>query len=582
MLSKFKIKPRKYNLFATLMQVMFLLFAAVIILKLVQLQVFESHNLKEKARQMRQPSRAFSFRGEIIDRNGIRLAADTTLYDIYAHPHYYSDSDTPTNIAAKLAPYLNIPENKLADMLSQKLPTITLVRGVSRDTGLKIKKLRLRYISLAKKNERVYPQGNLASHILGYVNPDADVYAGVERTGSRGLETLPNVKPIEYTGKGDVIYDINTDPVNVTSPLTGERLTLTIDSAIQHIAETELSKMIKKTSAERGTVIVMNPKNGEILAFAVLPSYNPTKYKKTDASIVKNWVLSDVYPPGSTFKILTVASALNTGSITRNERIHDTGKIKIQGWEILNYDYSRKGAPGTIDLKYLFEHSSNVGSVKVALKIPPYEHYKMLRLFGIGSKTKIDLPGESAGIIPEPDTWDNVRQATIGFGYSIAATPIQMAAAVAALANNGIWVTPHVIKYSNEEYEKRIEKRTVLSPETCKTMTDLLSSSIEGSESQAGKIPNYRVAGKTGTSRKPNPHGPGYLSNQVFTSFAGYFPAKNPRVLVMVVIDNPRGVEVWGSTVAGPVFNNVATEVARILNLEPDAPGLHVKKKEKI
>ncbi|OGH96872.1 MAG: hypothetical protein A2104_07280 [Candidatus Melainabacteria bacterium GWF2_32_7] len=581
MLSKFKIKPRKYNLFATLLQVMFFLFASAIILKLIQLQVIDSHQLTEKAKHMRQPARTFSFRGEIVDRNGIRLASDTTLYDIYAHPHYYSES--PIRIASQLAPYLKQPKNDLFKKLSQMdASTITLAKSINRNDALKIKKLKIRGLDLVKKNDRVYPQGNLASHILGYVNLDANLSAGVERTGSHGLESLPEIKPVEYTGKGDVIYDINTDPAFATAPLTGEKLVLTIDSSIQHVAETELLKMMQKTRADRGTVIVLNPKNGEILAFAVLPSYNPNEYNKVDASVVKNWVLSDVYPPGSTFKIVTIASALETGSITKNERFHDTGKIKIQGWDIVNYDYNKKGAPGLINLKYLFEHSSNVGSVKVALKIPPNEHYRMLRLFGIGSKTKIDLPGESAGILPEVDTWDTVRQATIGFGYSIASTPIQVAAAVAAIANNGIWVTPHVIKYSKEEYEKRIEKRKVLSPETSKLMTELLSSSIDASESKAGKIPNFRVAGKTGTSRKPNPNGPGYIPNQVFTSFAGYFPAKNPQVLIMVVVDNPKGVEMWGSTVAGPIFNNVAVEVVRILNLEPDAPGLNVKDKEKI
>ncbi|EKE04755.1 MAG: hypothetical protein ACD_20C00007G0016 [uncultured bacterium] len=581
MFSKFQIKPRKYSLFATLLQVMFFLFAAAIVIKLIQLQIIDSHELNEKAKQMRQPARTFSFRGEIIDRNGTRLAADTTLYDIYAHPQYYSE--TPIRIASQLAPYLKQPTNELFKKLSQiDASTITLAKNINRGDALKIKNLKIRGLDLVQKSERVYPQGNLASHILGYINLDANLSAGVERTGSVGLEAIPEVQPVEYTGKGDVIYDIHTDPTYATSPLTGEKLVLTIDSSIQHIAETELSKMMQKTKADRGTVIVLNPKNGEILAFAVLPSYNPNQYNKVDASIVKNWVLSDVYPPGSTFKILTVASALETGVVTKNEKIYDPGKIKIQGWDITNYDYNQKGAPGWIDLKFLFEHSSNIGSVKVALKMPPYEHYKMLRLFGIGSKTKIDLPGESAGIIPDHNTWDEVRQATIGFGYSIATTPIQLAASVAAIANNGIWVTPHVIKYNKEDYEKRIEKRKVLSPETAKLMTGILASSIDASEGKAGKIPNYRVAGKTGTSRKPNPNGPGYIANQVFTSFVGYFPAKNPQVLIMVVIDDPKGVDMWGSTVAGPIFNNVAIESARILNLESDASDMNAKDKRRI
>lgn len=578
MIFLFNINPKKYSFFAILLQSFFLLFAFILILQLIHLQVFDSGKLREKAKQMRQPLKAFTFRGEIVDRNGLRLASDTTLYDIYAHPKYYTEK--PEKMAILLSPLLKKPSDVILEKLNKlDVSTITLAKSLDRDTILKIKKLELRGLDLVKKSERVYPQGNLASHILGYVNPGANLFAGVERTGSKNLEALPKVQPVEYDGKGDVIYDFNTDPVYAAMPLTGKKLELTIDASIQHVAETELSKMMAKTKAERGTVIVMNPKNGEIYGFAVLPSYNPNKYNKAKQSVIKNWVLSDVYPPGSTFKVLTVASALETGSITESERFLDTGEIKIGEWTISNYDYAKKGAPGLIDLKYLFIHSSNVGSLKVALKIPSYEHYKMLRLFGIGSETGIDLPGESAGIIPPP-AWDKVKHATIGFGYSIASTPMQMASAVAAIANNGIWVTPHVIKYSEEEAAKRLKTRRVLSPQTTSVMARLLSSSIQESDSKAGKIPNYRVAGKTGTSRKPNPNGSGYLPGQVFTSFAGYFPAYDPKVLIMVVVDNPKGVEIWGSTVAGPIFNNVAIETARILNIKPDAPGLNCKNKE--
>ncbi|MDD3013784.1 MAG: penicillin-binding protein 2 [Candidatus Gastranaerophilales bacterium] len=578
----FNINPKKYSFFAIVLQSFFLLFALVLIVQLVRLQIFDHNKLQEKAKQMRQPIRSFTFRGEITDRNGLRLASDATLYDIYAHPKYYDNKkNPPAKMAALLSPFLRQPSDVILEKLDKlDASTITLAKGMDRDTVTQIKKLQLRGLDLVKKSERVYPQGNLASHILGYVNPDANLFAGVEKTGSKDLEDLPNIQPVEYDGKGGVIYDFNTDPKYAAMPLTGKKLVLTIDASIQHVAETELSKMMVKTKAERGSVIVMNPKTGEIYGFAVLPSYNPNKYNKAKQSVIKNWVLSDVYPPGSTFKILTVASALETGSIAENEKFLDTGKIKIGEWTISNYDYAKKGAPGLIDLKYLFVHSSNVGSLKVSLKMPSVKHYNMLRLFGIGSKTGIDLPGESAGIIPPPKEWDNVKHATIGFGYSIASTPMQIASAVAAIANNGIWVTPHVIKYSKEESEKRLKTRMVLSPQTAITMTKLLESSIHASDSIAGKIPNYRVAGKTGTSRKPNPNGPGYLPGQVFTSFAGYFPAYDPKVLIMVIVDNPKGVEIWGSTVAGPIFNNVAIETARILNIKPDAPGLNFKKKE--
>ncbi|HSA07055.1 MAG TPA: penicillin-binding protein 2 [Candidatus Gastranaerophilales bacterium] len=570
----FKINPQKYNLWSIIIQSIIFGFAVIIILKLVFLQIIQGSTLKEKAGINRSSDRDLSFRGEIFDRNGIRLAGDTTLYDIYAHPRYYKKENTPDEIASVLAKYLNQPEWLLKDKLSKyEYSTISLAKNVDTITvDEKIKpevlKRKIRGLDFVKKSKRIYPQGNLAAHILGYINFDANLAAGVERTGESSLASMPKTKRIEYDGRGNVIYDFNTEPENVTSPLKGSKLVLTIDSAIQHVAEIELAKMIKKAKADKGAVIALNPKNGEILGFALYPNYDPNNYNVFSPSVIKNWALSDVYPPGSTFKVLTIASALETGAITKDEKLEDTGKIKIQGWEIKNYDYNRHPYPGIIDLEHLFMHSSNIGSLKAALKMSPYDHYRMLRLFGIGMKTGIDLPGESAGIIPEANEWEKITQASIAFGYSIAATPVQIASAVAAIANNGVWITPHVMKTTDDP--EKIKKIKILSEKTCQTITDVLSRSIEHGSSEAGKIKKYRVAGKSGTSRKPDPEGKGYLPNQIYTSFIGYFPAKNPEVLIMVVIDNPKTDNSWGSTVAGPVFNAVALEVGRILNIEAD------------
>jgi cell division protein FtsI (penicillin-binding protein 3) len=574
MRSILKLKPQKYKTTTLIMQALFLFFACLLVFKLFELQIIDPQNLKEKAKSMRM-SKAFVFRGDIVDRNGVKLATDSTLYDIYAHPQYYADM-TPEEIASKVAPYLNISKSALTNKLKEKHSTITLAKGIERNVIQDITKLGVKGLDLVKRNTRVYPQNNLASHILGYINPNANITAGVEHTGDRQVEDA-KTQYFEKNGKGDVIYGFSTDPEVASKPVEGQKLVLTIDSTVQHIAEIELAKMVKKTNADRGSVIVMNPNNGEILAFAVLPTYNPNEYSKVNSSVIKNWVLSDVYPPGSTFKIFTVASALENHKITKNERLLDTGRITVQGWPIENYDYSKHPHPGLINLEYLFEHSSNVGSVKVALKMTPDEFYNQLAKFGMGSKTGIDLPGESSGILPPTSTWDQSRHATIGFGYSIATTPIQMIAAASAIANGGTWITPHVIKYSEEDYEKKIKKITVLSPETCSAMKEVLEESIRKSKGTAGKIPNFTVAGKTGTSRKPNPNGPGYLKDQLFTSFVGFFPSQKPDVIMMVIVDNAKGGGIWGSTIAGPVFNEIASQVTRILGLKPDAPGLNVK-----
>ena len=226
------------------------------------------------------------------------------------------------------------------------------------------------------------------------MNVEADISAGIEKTAQDDLKKLPEYEYIETTPDGNVIYDFNTNPAIASKPLKGEDITLTIDSAVQHIAEVELNKMIKETNADKGSVVVMNPKNGEILAFVVLPSYNPPSYKKLPPQLIKNWALSDVYSPGSVFKMLTVSSAMELGYIHPNSLISDTGKITIQGSTIKNYDYNRHPNPGMINLEYLFEHSSNVGSVNIALMMKPEEFYNMLKKFGIGSTTNVDLPGE--------------------------------------------------------------------------------------------------------------------------------------------------------------------------------------------
>jgi len=560
-----------------LVRLAFIATAILLLFQMVRLQIFDFEQLKDKALRMR-TKKTQVFRGEIFDRNGLKLASDATVYDIYAHPHYYKEEETPEDVARLLSPILKIEQKKLLSKLMQNYSTIALAKGVDRETALQIRRLKLSSISSPERTVRYYPQGDLASHILGYVNPDAKLAAGVEKTGSGFVENVKS-KILQKDGHGRVIFDFGTNAEEISKPIKGQKLTLTIDSAIQHVAEKELGKMIEATDAQKGTVIVMNPRNGEILAMAVAPSYNPNEYNKYDYSTVKNWVLTDVYPPGSTFKILTVASALNTGKMSAHDTVYDDGTIKIQGWKIENYDVRKHPKPGNIDLSYLLEHSSNVGSVKVALKMTPSEFHNQIAKFGIGSKTGIDLPGESSGILHPASSWDTITQATISFGYSLAATPIQMAAAVSAIANDGVWVTPHVIKYPDEIAETKLEKRQVITPETAKTMRKLLEGSIRSSKSIAGKIPNFTVAGKTGTARKPNPNGAGYLTGVVYTSFAAFFPATNPEILIMVVVDSPKGAEVWGSTVAGPVFNEVATFVTRHLNMKPDAPGLNVKKK---
>lgn len=569
----FKIKDQRIKVFNKRLgktQIFFALFALLLVFHLFCIQILDVKHYRAKAKRQRRSS-SFIMRGDIFDRNGIKLATDTVYYDVYARPEDFDDKiHTKEELAKDLAPILKMqPATILNKFETQKNDNVILLkRGVGKTEHDAILKLCLREIPMDKKCIRTYPQGCLASHVLGYYNMDANVSAGVELTARDKLEKAPKKQAIEKTPSGDFIYNFSTDPVAATEPLKGQDVTLTIDTAIQHICERELDRAVSKFHAQRGAVIIMNPKNGEILAYAVYPFYDPNNYRTATMIQTKNWTLTDIFPPGSTFKTITVASAIQMGKINRYSMINDTGRIKIGWWTITNYDYKQKGAPGWINLVYLFEHSSNVGAVRVAQKMSSPEFHSILEKFGFGRKTGIDLPGESVGLLKPADKWDASDHACMGYGYGSSVTAIQMVSAVSALANNGVRVTPHVIKYTPEEAAQKIHHIRVMSPAHAKDVTQLLVESIEKGKSKI-KMEDYYIAAKTGTSHKPKENGAGY-TNQLYTSIVGYLPASDPQVLIYVIVDSAQGGEIWGSTVAAPIFKAISSQVASILNLIPD------------
>ncbi len=568
------IKPSKNrycNNVSGILDVLYCIAIAILVIHLFIIQVFDFQKYKIRGK-MQRSSHDFAVRGDIYDRNGIKLATDRIYYNIYARPVDYSKTETPRKMAKLFAPILKISEADLYAKLSNtKIPVIAVKKDVDRDTAEKIMKVirenSFRSISLDKKNTREYPQGVFASHVLGFYNFDANVSNGVELTAKDKLEHTVKVS-YDKTRDGKIIYSTTTDPILPTRTPKGQDITLTIDAAIQHVCEKELFKIIKEKEALRGAVIVMNPKNGEILAYAVYPTYDPNKFQKATNTQIKNWTLTDVYPPGSTFKTITVTSAMELGKINENSIIEDSGRMKFGGYTIENYDYKQKGAPGKINLVYLFEHSSNIGSVNVGFLMTHNEFYNMLKKFGFGEKSGIDLPGESSGLLAPPKYWDRGLHMTMSYGYGTSVSIMQMVSAVSALANNGVRVTPHVIKYSPEEEAEKVKHIPTVSPQTARTITKLLAMSVNNGKSCI-KMDKYNVAAKTGTSRKPLENGVGY-SGAMYTSTIGYLPASDPKVLIYVVVDSAKKGPVWGNTVAGPVFKEVAEQTARILDLKPD------------
>ena len=565
-------RNRYCNRVSDSLDVLYCIAIFILVAHLFIIQIFDFQKYRERGK-MQRSSHDFAVRGDIYDRHGIKLATDRIYYNIYARPVDYTEKETPEKIAKLFAPVLGISEGELrAKISNKKIPVIAIKKDVDRDTAKKIMKIisenSFRSISLDKKNTREYPQGVFASHVLGFYNFDADVSNGVELTAKDKLEHVVRATRYQKTRDGKIIYNFSTDPVAPTVNPKGQDVVLTIDAAIQHVCEKELQKIIEEKGALRGAVIVMNPKNGEILAYAVYPTYDPNKFQKATNAQIKNWTLTDVYPPGSTFKTITVTSAMELGKINENSIIEDSGRMKFGGYTIENYDYREKGAPGKINLVYLFEHSSNIGSVNIGFLMTHQEFYNMLKKFGFGEKSGIDLPGESSGLLASPKFWDRGLHMTMSYGYGTSVSIMQMVSAVSALANNGVRVTPHVIKYSPEEEAEKVKHIQVVSPETARTITKLLAVSVNNGRSNI-KLDKYNVAAKTGTSRKPLENGSGY-SGAMYTSTIGYLPASDPKVLIYVVVDSASKGPVWGNTVAGPVFHEVAEQTARILDLKPD------------
>ena len=561
-------KPGKNKIFSerlNWLQVFFAFAIVAFIIYLFCMQVLDLKGYRTKAQKQRRAS-SFVMRGNIYDRNGIKLATDTVYYDIFARKDDFVH--TPEELAKLLAPILKISQINLTEKLKQDTPLISLKKNVDRQTRDRIARLNLREIPMDKKSIRTYPQGTLAAHVLGYYNFDADIASGVEESAKDKLESVSKGASYEMTPQGKVIYNISTDPIAATKPIKGKDVTLTIDAAVQHVCEKALMKAIDKFKAFRGAVIVMNPRNGEILAYAVYPYFDPNNFKTATYFQTKNWTLTDVFPPGSTFKTITVASAMELGKIDKRTKVHDTGKIKVGWWTIKNYDYNKHPNPGWIDLVYLFQHSSNVGSVLVAQMMNKHEYYDMLKRFGFGEKTGIDLPGESVGILKPAAKWDTSDHASMSYGYGSSVTAIQMVSAVSAIANDGVRVTPHVIKYSPEEEAIKIKRVQVMTPEHARAVTDLLTASVNNGKS-AIKMDNYNIAAKTGTSIKPKENGAGY-TNKLYTSIVGYLPSSDPQVLIYVIVDSAQGGEIWGNTVAAPIFKEISTQVTHILNLQPD------------
>ncbi|RME69594.1 MAG: penicillin-binding protein 2 [Chloroflexi bacterium] len=544
----------------------------VLMAQLVRWQVLEHQRMQDLAeREHRDEQVIPPRRGEIYDRNGHLLAGDIVEYDLSASPKIVT---APQETAQKLSELLDMPRVELLRKFSTHSEYVPIATRISQSVAQEIQSWENVGLKLEQRTRRVYPEGELAGHVLGFVNSTGDGFYGVEGYYNNLLRGKPGLEEGERSPFGDII------PLGIgryVPPKPGGTLYLTIDRAVQYMVEEEIKQAVWRYGAQRGSVIVMNPRSGAILAMANYPSYDPNAYSRVqDDKIFFDPNVSEQYEPGSVFKIVTMAAGLDAGVVTPQSVVYDGGYIEVGGR--LFYNWDRQGH-GSVDMTTVLAKSLNVGVAQVAVGLGKERFYTYVKRLGFGRLTEIDLGSEGPGTLktPQDASWYASDLAANSFGQGIAVTPIQMAVAVAAIANDGLMVKPHVVERivnGDEviEVQPTVVRRAV-SEATAHTLTNMLVTALEQSDSQA-VVPGYRTAGKTGTAEIPVPGG--YHPTLTIASFVGYLPADDPQVLVLVILDRPTTSR-WGSKTAAPTFRRIAEQLVVMLDIPPDEVRVALK-----
>jgi len=554
--------------------VFFLLCALGLVARLAFLQVYQHEELTARARQQQvRRLQTFAPRRTISDRHGTVLAVDQAVYTVYAHPHLLQQS--PTAVAQQIAPILQRPVAEIAELLSQPTTSVRLEHWLSEEATDRMKKLGINGLDFIPQRRRLYPQQDLAAEIVGYVDIDHRGQAGLEKSLEPILQRPEYTVEVLQDGEGRLIP--NAVPRNLTQ-VDNAVLQLTIDARLQRIARQSLQEQIDKFGALRGAAVVMDAHNGEILALVTHPTYDPNRYfdyHKTP-ELYKNWAVTDLYEPGSTFKPINVAIALEAGVITPDTVLYDAGVMQIGDALISNFDST--GSGGSLSIAEILATSSNVGMVQVMKLMPPKEYYHWLKHIGIDQKTGIDLPAEAIGQIKSEAEFTTypIEPAAASFGQGLSLTVIKMVQLHGILANGGLLVTPHVVRGLVDETGKITKVRDLPPPRrifrqtTANWVVEMMTTVVEEGTGKSAKIKGYRYAGKTGTAQKATGQG-GYGSAKI-TSYVGIFPTQAPRYVVMAVVDEPMGQNALGSTVAAPVVKAILEELITIEAIPPTHP----------
>ena len=541
----------------------FLLWSVAIEARLVYLQVMHHDELSARAeRQQSRTIEAPAKRGELLDRRGRVLAYSVDADTIYAVPTDIEDPDKAASaLCGALADCRARDRHALADRIRRGRAFVYVRRQVSPEQARRVAALDLTGVGFMKENRRFYPNKDLAAHVLGYVGIDNGGLHGIEAAYDSLIKGRPGTVLIQTDARRHAFSRIERPPT------AGATLELTIDEYLQHIVERELRAGVESNRAATGSAVVMNPASGEILALANYPTFNPNTYRESGADAQRNRAIQDLYEPGSTFKIVTASAALEEKVVKPQDPIDVSAGLIRFGSRVIH----DTGRQGVLSFEDVIVKSSNVGAIKVGLRLGPQRFGAYVNRFGFGKPSSPDFRGENPGIVWNPSTLTDSALASVSMGYQIGVTPLQMAAAVSSLANGGNLVEPRLVRAvirdgTRSPVPRKIVRRTV-SAETAAQLTTMMEGVVDRGTARRARIAGYTIAGKTGTAAKVvNGR---YSRSDYNVSFVGFVPSRAPLFTIIVVIDSPRGVTAYGGVVAAPIFQRIADAALRHSGVPP-------------
>jgi cell division protein FtsI/penicillin-binding protein 2 len=534
-----------------------------LLLRATWLQTVRAESLSSLGQtQQRQSVTIPAGRGTLFDRSGLELALGEQATTVYANPMQITN---PRRAALAVERTLGLNADRIFPALADRTHGFVYVaRQADPAQAAALQRLKLPGFGFYPEERRNYPQRSVASQVLGFVGTDGNGLSGLELQFDHALAGRAGHETIVKDPSGRVI-DIQGQRPEVP----GRDVYLTLDHSIQANAEEVLRETVHKWAAKSASAIVLDPRTGAILAMAVQPGFDANRFPSAPSDLQRNRTVTDTYEPGSTFKLITVAGALSERIVTPTTRF--TLPYSLQVADRVIHDAEKRSIVH-YSVAQILAHSSNIGAITLAQMLGRTRLSAWITKFGFGRTTGVDFPGESPGIVLPPDKWSGSTIGNVPIGQGIAVTPVQMAAAYAAIASRGVWSRPHLVDHVAGGARPALNRRRLVSPRIAKQLMSMLKDVVAEGTGQYAAMPGYQVAGKTGTAQKPDSHG-GYATGRYVASFVGIVPASRPRFVILVAVDEPRGA-IWGGTVAAPAFQQIARFDLQYLEVPPDAaPG---------